>query len=115
MPSVVVQAAVAPKSGAAGFCKLLSSTVAGTLGKPESYVLTTFTKVDAVCYGGDAETPAAFLCLSSLGAITPETNAATSAALAEVLEAELGVPKGRYYINFFDSERSNMGYNGGTF
>ncbi|KAH8067253.1 phenylpyruvate tautomerase [Aureococcus anophagefferens] len=73
MPSVVVQAAVAPKSGAAGFCKLLSSTVAGTLGKPESYVLTTFTK------------------------------------------AELGVPKGRYYINFFDSERSNMGYNGGTF
>ena len=82
MPSVVVQAAVAPKSGAAGFCKLLSSTVAGTLGKPESYVLTTFTKVDAVCYGGDAETPAAFLYLSSLGAITPETNAATSAALA---------------------------------
>ena len=42
-------------------------------------------------------------------------NKATSAAVADILEAELGVPKGRYYINFFDSERSNMGYNGGTF
>ena len=47
--------------------------------------------------------------------IDPDTNKATSAAVADVLEAELGVPKGRYYINFFDSERSNMGYNGGTF
>ena len=42
-------------------------------------------------------------------------SSAPSAAVADVLEAELGVPKGRYYINFFDSERSNMGYNGGTF
>ena len=47
--------------------------------------------------------------------IDPDTNKATSAAVAEILEAELGVPAGRYYINFFDSERSNMGYNGGTF
>ncbi len=53
--------------------------------------------------------------LSSLGSIDPDTNKATSAAVAEILEAELGVPAGRYYINFFDSERSNMGYNGGTF
>ena len=66
------------------------------------------------CYGGTTD-PAAFLYLSSLGSIDPDTNKATSAAVAEILEAELGVPKGRYYINFFDSERSNMGYNGGTF
>ena len=66
------------------------------------------------CYGGSTA-PAAFLYLSSLGSIDPDTNKATSAAVADILEAELGVPKGRYYINFFDSERSNMGYNGGTF
>jgi len=53
--------------------------------------------------------------LASLGAINPETNTATSAAIAAILEEELGVAKDRYYINFFDSERSNMGYNGGTF
>ena len=114
MPTLAVQSAATPKSGAEELCKKLSSTVAGTLGKPESYVMVTFQKVDAMCYGGTTD-PAAFLYLSSLGSIDPDTNKATSAAVADVLEAELGVPKGRYYINFFDSERSNMGYNGGTF
>ncbi|KAH8044923.1 phenylpyruvate tautomerase [Aureococcus anophagefferens] len=78
----------------------LSSTVAGTLGKPESYVLDLHEGRRRLLRR-HAETPAAFTCVAA--AITPETNAATSAALAEVLEAELGVPKGRYYINFFDS------------
>ena len=64
---------------------------------------------------GDGDTPCAFVYLSSLGAISPEKNAETSGALAALLEAELAVPKGRYYINFHDSERSNMGFNGGTF
>lgn len=114
MPSLMVQSAVAPKSGAETLCKKLSSTISGTLGKPESYVMTGFQKVDAMCYGGSTD-PCAFLYLSSLGAIDPETNTKTSAAIAPILEEELGVPKGRYYINFLDSERSNMGYNGGTF
>ena len=114
IPTLAVQSAATPRSGAEELCKKLSSTVAGTLGKPESYVMVTFQKVDAMCYGGTSD-PAAFLYLSSLGSIDPDTNKATSAAVAEILEAELGVPKGRYYINFFDSERSNMGYNGGTF
>ena len=151
MPTLAVQSAATPKSGAEELCKKLSSTVAGTLGKPESYVMVTFQKVDAMCYAvrkstselgystpsscrstvrrvvgclkfgfphrcyGGTTDPAAFLYLSSLGSIDPDTNKATSAAVAEILEAELGVPAGRYYINFFDSERSNMGYNGGTF
>ena len=114
MPSLAVQSAAAPRNGAEKLCKTLSSTVAGTLGKPESYVLVTFQKVDAMCFGGSTE-PAAFVYLSSLGSIDPETNKATRAAVAGVLEEELGVPKDRYYINFFDSERSNMGYNGATF
>lgn len=114
MPSLAVQSAAVPRNGAEKLCKTLSSTVAGTLGKPESYVLVTFQKVDAICFGGSTD-PAAFVYLSSLGSIDPETNKATSAAVAGVLEEELGVPKDRYYINFFDSERSNMGYNGATF
>ena len=72
MPSLFVQAAVAPKSGAAAFCERLSKTVAGALSKPESYVLTSFSRVDALCFGGDATTPAAFLYLSSLGSIAPD-------------------------------------------
>lgn len=115
MPSLFVQSAATPASGAPELCKKLSKTVASALGKPESYVLTSFSKCDAMCFGGDADTPAAFLYLSSIGAITPETNAAASAAIAAILEEELGVAKNRYYLNFFDSPRPNTGYNGGTF
>ena len=50
MPTLAVQSAATPRSGAENFCKALSSTVAGTLGKPESYVMVTFQKVDAMCY-----------------------------------------------------------------
>mmetsp|Transcript_27052 Transcript_27052/g.81119 ORF Transcript_27052/g.81119 Transcript_27052/m.81119 type:complete len:162 (-) Transcript_27052:31-516(-) len=114
MPSCVVQSAVAPKSGAEEFCKKLSSAVAGALSKPESYVLTSFTKVDAMCFGGSTE-PAAFCYLSSIGAITPAMNKGTSGAISALLEEELGVPNDRYYINFFDSERPNCGWKGGTF
>ena len=50
MPTLAVQSAATPKSGAEELCKKLSSTVAGTLGKPESYVMVTFQKVDAMSY-----------------------------------------------------------------
>ena len=50
MPTLAVQSAATPRSGAEELCKKLSSTVAGTLGKPESYVMVTFQKVDAMCY-----------------------------------------------------------------
>ena len=66
-------------------------------------------------FGGVSELPAAFLYLSSLGHINPETNAAVSKEIAHVLNEELGVPKDRYYINFYDSPRANTGYDGATF
>ena len=50
MPTLAVQSAATPRSGAEELCKKLSSTVAGPLGKPESYVMVTFQKVDAMCY-----------------------------------------------------------------
>ena len=113
MPSLVVHTNVEIPD-AAGLAKKFSSAVAGALAKPESYCLVSLAKT-TMCFGGDGDAPCAFVYLSSLGAISPEKNAATSAVLAEMLEAELAVPKGRYYINFYDSERSNMGFNGGTF
>ena len=114
MPSLFVTSAHEPKSGASALCKELSSCVARCLGKPESYVLVSFKKVDAMTFGG-SDDPAACLYLSSLGAINPENNKRASAEFATILETELGVTKDRYYCNFYDSPRPNMGYNGGTF
>lgn len=51
----------------------------------------------------------------SIGSISPEMNAKTSAGLAEFLTKELGLPSDRGYIAFFDVARSNMGYKGATF
>ena len=113
MPSLVVHTNVAIPD-ATGLAKKFSAAVASALSKPESYCLVSLATT-TMCFGGDGDTPCAFVYLSSLGAIGPEKNAETSGALAALLEAELAVPKGRYYINFHDSERSNMGFNGGTF
>ena len=52
MPSFAIQSAATPKSGAEGLCKKLSSTLASSLGKPESYVLVTFQKVDGMWDSG---------------------------------------------------------------
>ena len=113
MPSLVVHTNV-KLPDASGLCKALSSTVATSLSKPESYVLVSIQET-TMAFGGDTATPTAFVYLSSLGSINPETNKATSAAIASLLESELGVPAGRYYINFYDSPRPNCGFNGGTF
>lgn len=37
------------------------------------------------------------------------------AALAEVLQARLGVPPRRFYLKFSDCAASDFGYNGTTF
>ena len=110
MPSLVVHTNVEIPD-AAGLAKKFSSAVAGALQARATWSRSRRRR----CASAATAAPCAFVYLSSLGAISPEKNAATSAVLAEMLEAELAVPKGRYYINFYDSERSNMGFNGGTF
>jgi phenylpyruvate tautomerase len=53
--------------------------------------------------------------LYSIGKISPEMNANTSAGLSEYFAKELGLPSDRGYIAFFDVEASNLGYKGATF
>eukprot|EP00271_Cylindrocystis_brebissonii_P014309 TRINITY_DN35628_c0_g1_i1.p1 TRINITY_DN35628_c0_g1~~TRINITY_DN35628_c0_g1_i1.p1 ORF type:complete len:116 (+),score=16.18 TRINITY_DN35628_c0_g1_i1:179-526(+) len=91
-----------------------SKAVAKTLGKPESYVLVSVRGSIPMCFGGTEE-PVAFAEVISLGALGPEPNKKLSAALADILESKLGVPRKRFYINFCDKQRSDFGWNGGTF
>lgn len=51
----------------------------------------------------------------SIGKITPEMNANTSAGLSKFLSEEMGLPSDRGYIGFHDMKASNMGYKGDTF
>jgi phenylpyruvate tautomerase len=65
-------------------------------------------------FGGTFD-PAFIANIYSIGKISPEQNANTSAGLSEFLSKELGLPSDRGYISFFDMKGSNMGYKGKTF
>ena len=90
-----------------------SQAVAGELGKPERYVMVTVQSGTPMLMAGTPE-PTAFLDLRSIGLPDGGTEA-LSKALCQLIEAEIGVPQDRVYINFADVPRAHWGWNGGTF
>jgi len=83
--------------------KELSSLVATTTGKPESYVAISVTDKASMVFGG-SDAPLALGCMYSLGAINKENNGKIQCGVTDVLE-KFGVKEDRIYINFFDMER----------
>ncbi|CAK0809518.1 unnamed protein product [Prorocentrum cordatum] len=66
-----------------------------------------------IIWGGSAD-PCALCKVISLGSINLENNKALTVEVSKLLD-EFGVPANRIYVNFFDLERQNVGYNGATF
>eukprot|EP00252_Welwitschia_mirabilis_P002396 TRINITY_DN1233_c0_g1_i1.p1 TRINITY_DN1233_c0_g1~~TRINITY_DN1233_c0_g1_i1.p1 ORF type:complete len:116 (-),score=13.44 TRINITY_DN1233_c0_g1_i1:157-504(-) len=91
-----------------------SKTVAKIIGKPESYVMISLTGGVPISFGGTEE-PAAFGELISIGGLGPSVNGKLSAAISEILESKLSVSKSRFYIKFYDSQGSYIGFRGSTF
>ncbi len=69
----------------------LSKAVAGTIGKPEQYVMV------------------------SIGGLTGDVNRKLSQQICKLLNDSLGIAPDRVYLNFTDVEASNWGWNGSTF
>ncbi|CEM24109.1 unnamed protein product [Vitrella brassicaformis CCMP3155] len=114
MPSLIVTStADLDKAAEDAFLTEASSAVASGLGKPESYMLVSYTRSN-MRFGG-SEGPVAFVYLASIGKIGPDTNPKVSATISGLVEKHLGVPSDRCYIQFVDSPGSNFGYRGGTF
>jgi phenylpyruvate tautomerase PptA (4-oxalocrotonate tautomerase family) len=90
-----------------------SELVAGALNKPERYVMVRFESNPHMLFAGSTD-PLAFLQLKSIG-LDESLTQGLSAALCELMEARLGVPRERIYIEFVDAPRRMWGYNGGTF
>lgn len=63
---------------------------------------------------GGSDDPTALGCLYSIGAIAMESNGAITKDVTELLEP-YGLVESRIYINFFDMERSNVGWSKRTF
>jgi len=90
-----------------------SAAAASALGKPESYVMVEISDQQHMLFAG-SDAPLAFVALTSLGLNSTQT-AAISATLCDLLNQELGIDKGRIYIEFNAPERAMFGWNGGTF
>lgn len=53
---------------------------------------------------GGTEEPAAYGELVSIGGLTADVNKKLSAAIANVLETKLSIPKSRFYLKFYDTK-----------
>ncbi len=92
----------------------LSARCAAATGKPERYVAV-FVESGAVASFGGESADAAFVEARGIGGMTPDVVGKLSADICSAIEAELGVPSDRTYINFMDVPASMWGWNGATF
>ncbi|PSF35681.1 hypothetical protein C7H19_15705 [Aphanothece hegewaldii CCALA 016] len=116
MPLIKVQSSVKSSSSDAidTLLKTLSSKLAKHIGKPESYVMTSFEPEVKMTFGGTFE-PVCYIEIKNIGRMSPDLTKAMSQDFCLVIQESLGVPKNRIYIEFADAERAMWGWNGGTF
>jgi phenylpyruvate tautomerase len=91
----------------------LSKAVAGTIGKPEQYVMVSISQAAMVLSGKTGE--AAFVDIRSIGGLTGEVNHKLSQQICKLLNDSIGVAPDRIYLNFTDVAAGNWGWNGSTF
>ncbi|XP_034901935.1 uncharacterized protein [Populus alba] len=91
-----------------------SSQVAKIIKKPESYVMIVLKGSVPISFGGTEE-PAAYGELVSIGGLSSDVNKKLSSAISTVLLSKLSVPKSRFFLKFYDVQRSHLGWNGSTF
>lgn len=59
---------------------------------------------------GGSEQPAAYGELVSIGGLNPDVNKKLSAAVSDILETKLSVPKSRFFLKFYDTKVSHSNF-----
>lgn len=103
----------ASKINATALLKDLTAAAATSIGKDESKFMNLVHPDTPIYYAGSEE-PAAFLEVSSIGAIGGDKNASIVSQLSGVVEKHLSIPPARVYVNFFDIKPSDWGVKGTT-
>lgn len=116
MPLIKVQSsATAPEATEVeGMLKILSGKLATHLGKPESYVMTSFEPEVAMTFGGTVE-PTCYVEIKSVGTMSPAQTKAMSQDFCQTINEKLGIAPNRVYIEFADARGSMWGWNSSTF
>ena len=91
----------------------LSKIVAGTIGKPEQYVMVIVSPAAMLMSGKPGE--AALVDIRSIGGFSDDVNQRLAQKICNLLSEFLGVPPDRIYLNFTDVAAGNWGWNGDTF
>jgi phenylpyruvate tautomerase PptA (4-oxalocrotonate tautomerase family) len=91
----------------------LSKIMAGTIGKPEQYVMVVIGPAAILMSGKPG--PAAFVDIRSIGGLGGDVNQQLAQKIGSLLKESLGVPPDRVYLNFTDVVAGNWGWNGDTF
>ena len=91
----------------------LSKIVAGTIGKPEQYVMVTLSPAAVLMSGKPGD--AAFVDVRSIGGLGGNVNRQLAQKIGAQLQESLGVSPDRVYLNFTDVLAANWGWNGDTF
>ena len=91
----------------------LSKIVAGTIGKPEQYVMVVISPAAILMSGQPGD--AAFVDIRSFGGLNDRVNRQLAREISSSLTEMLGVRADRIYLNFTDVPAGNWGWNGDTF
>ncbi len=91
----------------------LSSLVASSLGKPESYVMVSIERNENMAFAGKTD-DLVYMELKSIGLKEDQTKE-LSKVLCDQVSQEVGAPKERIYIEFAAAPRAMWGWNGSTF
>ena len=104
MPLIKVQTSVdtPEKTAVEELLKDLSKSLAQHLGKPESYVMTAFESGLPMTFAGTTD-PTCYIEIKSVGTMGGQKTQAMSEAFCSKVQAALGVPPNRTYIDFSDS------------
>src|SRR5258708_14116806 len=108
MPLLKIETTVAlPEDKQKALLASLSKVVAGTIGKPEQYVMIGISQVSILMSGKPGD--AAFVDVRSIGGLTGEVNRKLSEQVCALLNDSLGVPADRVYMNLTEVMASNWG------
>lgn len=92
----------------------LSAKLAKHLGKPESYVMTSFDANVPMTFGGTFE-PTCYLEVKSVGTMSSSQTKSMSQDFCSIISEQLDIAKNRIYIEFADAKGYLWGWNGSTF
>ena len=104
MPFIRVSTNVKTENKEIAIKKGLGEAISLVSGKSECYLMVEIRGGSFMAYQGDEKTPLAMVEVQLLGASDPKELDSLTAAITDLLNRELGIPKERVYVNhlFFE-------------